>query len=400
MKTRRFAAFFLLLFCMSLTANAMPTAARLEGAITKFNSADFTGYICWNISCGKYGQYDYERHEEKMKALNLEDGKSKTFDVPGYIIDRDINEYPGVLFASEKDGILTITHQHPSGINEVVFEGDAPVPVEFNGRQTVRAFMGGYVYYLKAMEPVEYEETIHQAGAVDEWVEMKPACVSVQLCRYNSQAVSYEYHMRCTFGQHNVFDMSPISDYSISSTGNVAWIEKQFNAVEQRYTIDRIWIETPNGDCRILLDGNDMLDAGYDMRIVGDIAWLDDETLIVFASPNSGDSVWMPFKVDVNSGGFEQVCDTEGHWIETSWKVAPGSGVAVNEDGTMLAYLTQPSLINHGEEQPYKGNEDNYHVPVVLDLLSGKTHHIYEYKVDDEGIGEYRGFQWGIVWHY
>ena len=365
-------------------------------------------YLAWNVYFGELPTYDsiyetvetedgiVERYKENyirttdeqvFRAINLSNGKTKTFECPGYIIERDIEEYSGILFAEETEGILRITHMERNGTNEVVYEGEAPETVSIYGTQTVRAYMGGWLYYIKQVEDGKY-----------------------QLFRKDGTGNEFGYDLTATVAGNPYFreyNGSVIDGYSIRPDGTVAWIWSPYSDKNAD-----IYVQKPGEQKKKVMDREDLrkqeccsywedADDELDYSRISEraLCWYDEKELLFFTTDWD---VLELLKVNVDTGKIEYVKDSKGEKIQVDY-VPPsiGTNVVLSPNKKCLAYICSATYwgIREGLKEVFTGCEE---APVVLDLTTGEIDYVYIYGSAnaDSGKDEWRVPEsWRLVWH-
>lgn len=386
-----------LLACSSASAEELRYYWDLEAPLYDFDAGLLSGSLCWNTYTGDAALYDYNRYDEQATTVNLYNGEVEKLSCPGYIIDKDDREYSGVLFAREQDDLLTIIHYNGAGNEETVYQSSAPQPVEYLGRQTIRAYMGGYLYYLKALEDNGTEDVVIYDTTTEEYLPIAhityPKPVSAQLCRVGPDGDEYEYGLIGTYSTDRTprYDQSLIDGYAIHPNGAVAWIDVDYD-METHLYLTRIWVETPQSAKRIVVDSAFVREMGYSMIAENGICWLSEHELLFFVETLSpwGD-VYTLLQIDIESNEVVERRNSDGEAIQTEEPPIYGSGMILNPDQNELAYLTWSNWWNYTNGPTVF----NWDVPMVIDLRTGESYYVYRNSEEWEN----RACRWRISWY-
>ena len=366
-----------------------------DGKLADYKKDNLEGWLCWEIKIGDE-LYDYDAYQDCAISINLKDGSTKTYQrAVGYIIQKDDREYSGVLLAREKEDGIAIYHQDGTGINEIVYQGAKLEPFEFYGRQTIRAYMNGCLYYIKALEAPEMCSRAQYREDSGDWLYVEfPSSVPGQFCRIDANGEEHAYQLKRDFKDRDENKPNLIDGYAIHPNGTLAWVESVYETALEEYTTNRIVVESPDGDCRTVVEREEIAQMGYDHIAKRGMCWLDDQRLI-FTAYQGGD--YSLLVADIQNGGIERLTAQNGKPIVLDSELTRGSGYYLSPDRQYIAYMGLPNKVGD-----YYMSEENFDVPFVIDLRTGKVAYVYQYP-NRPGMGwdriVHRQNHWQLSWY-
>ena len=333
-----------------------------------YNAADIelNGHIVWTI------EGFWPEEPNLVKAVSLSDGVVQEWTlVEGYIIQKDSNEFDGVLYAVENSSAVEIWHIREDTSSSLIKRFEGILPYYDMGLQTIRAYMNGMLYYIKALE----NTGISYAQRGEEKVYV-PAARNGVLCRLDAYGNEYVYQLNnYAFNAFGV-SQSLISAYAIASDGKLAWAEVDTKSGKRA---TNIYVEIPGQGIEQII-GIDECAAlectGISSRYM---AWLDDDTLLFAVKRyleeqhHYADALYSFF---ISSGKYSPLTNEEDEQIYCWNEIALGSNMLINQEGTILTYMGQPNQWGDlGDDVMTQCS-----VPILIDLRTGIDYVCYQNK--------------------
>ena len=211
--------------------------------------SDYKGQIVWTIV--NDGKYETEEMH-LLKCISLESGKVREWTIENeYIIQKDPDEYDGVLYAVEDGEQVQVWLAQPDGHREQLSTYTITYPYWDHGPQTVRAYMHGTLYYIKSLEKIDPEEPNYSF----------PAYPAV-LCSMDAEGNEYVYQLNN--------DLQPSDSmfhyFAISPYGKVAWVTAS-NPSDSRQSARSMFVETPGQGVKEVLPEGIEEELGWNTAI-------------------------------------------------------------------------------------------------------------------------------------
>lgn len=326
----------------------------LFGCASALAGADSS--ICWTL----FSDIDTDARRAFTRILDPDTGKSKDYDHPGgYIIQKDVHEFPGVLYARMDTEALRIVHRAPDGKEETIYEGSSLAVYWANGDQTVRAFMDGCLYYVK-VQSYEGTSTDHYSR------EIHPNPADGQFCRIDANGNEYAYQRIVPAG--HAFDI--ISGYALHPNGTLAWVETENDPRYPDLNYNDIHIESPEGGHRIIVDPSRFPPDYY--YIPESLCWLDEHTLLFTMYRYHASESYL-FTVDTKTEEIQPLLSKSGKELSMDKKLGVGI-MTLDASGRYLAHFAEDA----GDTDADRGYKFRS-IPSILDLHTGKERRAASY---------------------
>ena len=347
-----------------------------------YNAKDsnYKGQIVWTIVHDERDQQELHL----LKCISLESGEVREWTINNeYIIQKDPDEYDGVLYAVEDDEQVEIWLTQPDGQREQLASYTLTYPYWYHGPQTVRAYMHGTLYYIKSLEKVSPEDA-------DRFL---PAAV---LCSIDAEGNEYTYQLNNEpYPTNSVFHYFAISPY-----GKVAWVTAS-ERVNYRTRARSLLVETPGqGVEQVLPEGiEEQLSWDIDNKMRGGIygqslCWIDENHLMFgsFAATDDRAREHL-YMLQLDSGEVKPLLNADGNPIIMYHSIQGASCVYYNREENLIAYLGSPT-----SAVEWDLCNDAAAVPHIIDLNTGKNYVLYQIKATAECKGEFRNQTVQLSW--
>jgi len=347
---------------------------KFDAPLYNASKAKLEGDIFWTI------EGFWPEEPDLIKSISLSNGEVQEWDLEaGYIIQKDPDEFDGVLYAVENNPTVEIWHVGKDFSRTLVKAYDIPLPYYDMGLQTIRAYMNGALYYIKALEDTGTSYTMR--GELKVYV---PAARDAVLCRLDADGNEYEYqlnnHVPNAFG----VCQSLINGYAISTDGKVVWAETE---LKNSQDAPNVYVEIPGQGVKQII-GTDVcsaLQCGYIQSWY--LTWLNNDTLLFAVNRYLKEEYTHAnalYTFHLPSGKYEPLTNSKGEQIYCWNYIVPGSNIVACREGTMLAYMGQANC-QFGE----LGNPSMVEcsVPIVIDLKTGTDYACYQNKESEDDPG-------------
>lgn len=349
-----------------------------------YNAEDsnYKGEIVWTIVNDRRD----ERYEELhlLKCISLESGEVREWTINNeYIIQKDPDEYDGVLYAVEDDEQVEIWLTQPDGQREQLASYTITYPYWEHGPQTVRAYMHGTLYYIKSLEKIDPDEPRFSPY---------PAV----LCSIDAEGNEYVYQLN---NDPHPSD-SMFHYFAISPYGKVVWVTAS-RISYYRTAARSLLVETPGQGVEQVLPGGieEQLswdnDEIYNGGIYGQsLCWIDEDHLM-FGSKGSIDDYMLEhlYMLQLSSGEVTPLLNVDGNPIIMYHSIQGASCVYYNREENLIAYLGSP---NRAIE--WDICYDEVAVPHIIDLNTGKNYVLYQNNIKSSFEGEFRNQTGQLSW--
>lgn len=346
--------------------------------------SDFKSEIVWTIVNDGHEWSHEELH--LIKCMSLESGKVREWTLKNeYIIQKDPDEYDGVLYAVEYDEEVQVWLMQPDGQREQLASYTITYPYWDDGPQTVRAYMHGTLYYIKSLEKIDPEEPNYSF----------PAYPAV-LCSIDAEGNEYIYQLDN--------DPQPADSmfhyFAISPYGKVAWVTDS-KISNYRTRARSLLVETPGqGVKQILPEGIEEqlgwdIDDLYKGGIYGQsLCWIDEDRPM-FGSIGSIDGYMLPhlYMLQLDNGEVKPLLNVDGNPIIMYHSIQGASCVYYNREENLIAYLGSPTRAIEWDIR-----NDDVAVPHIIDLKTGRNHVLYQNKIKSSDEGEFRNQTGQLSW--
>lgn len=343
--------------------------------------SDYKGGIAWTIvNDGKF----QEEELHLLKCISLESGKVREWTIQNeYIIQKDPDEYDGVLYAVEEDEQVQIWQAQPDGRQERLAAYTITYPYWDHGPQTVRAYMHGTLYYIKSLEKVEPDDVYSPWHAA-------------VLCSIDAEGNEYVYQLNNDADpQDAVFHY-----FAISPFGKVAWVTAP-NAWDYRHNARSILVETPGQGVKEVLPEGVEEELGWNPAdsyaggVYGQsLCWMDEDHLM-FGNKGSFDEYYRVhlYTLQLDSGEVRQMRNDDGEPIIMYHSIQGVSCVYYNREENLIAYLGSPTSAIEWDL-----TDDSAAVPHIIDLHTGRNYVLYEIQAKSSFEGEFRNQTGQLSW--
>ena len=345
------------------------------------NETDYKHEIVWTIMHDEKDQQELHL----LKCMSLESGQVMEWTIENeYIIQKDPDEYDGVLYAVEDDEQVQIWLMQPDGRREQLASYTITYPYWCHGPQTVRAYMHGTLYYIKSLEKVSPKEAdVSWHAAV--------------LCSIDAKGNEYIYHLN-----NNADPVDAVFHYfAISPHGKVAWVTAS-EANRYRYFARSIMLEIPGQDVKSVLPEGIEGQMGWDTDtsyqsggIYGQsLCWIDDDHLM-FGSFGITDGYRLPhlYILQPDCEEVRPLSSVDNEPIKMYHSIQGASCVYYNREENLIAYLGSPNA-----QIEWDLRNDEAAVPHIIDLNTGKNYVLYQIKATSIDEGEFRNQTGQLSW--
>lgn len=351
-----------------------------------YNAEDsnYKSEIAWTIvNDGRYEGYE-EVH--LLKCISLESGRVREWTIKNeYIIQKDPDEYDGVLYAVEYDEEVQVWLVQPDGQQEQLASYTISYPYWEDGPQTVRAYMHGTLYYIKSSEKTDPEE------AKKPTYSPYPAV----LCSIDAEGNEYVYQLN---NEPHPSD-SMFHYFAISPYGKVAWVTAS-KISYYRTAARSLLVETPGQGVKQVLPEGIEEQLGWNIDILDEggiygqsLCWIDEDHLMFGSRGNIDDYDEHLYMLQLDSGKVNPLLNVDGDPIKMYHSIQGASCVYYNREENLIAYLGSPTS---AKEWDYC--HDEVAVPHIIDLNTGRNYVLYKNNIKSSDEGEFRNQTGQLSW--
>ena len=327
----------------------------------------FKGSIYWTIEGFWPGE------PSLIKSISLSNGKIHEWSLEeGYIIQKNPDEFAGVLYAVENNPVVEIWHVDAGSTRTLIATYDIPLPYYERGMQTVRAYMNGALYYIKALE----DTGIYYATKGSEIQVGVPRDRKAVLCRLDADGSEYEYQLNNYTPNALGACQSLLNAYAIAADGKAAWCEL---IPHRELYAQNIVVETPKQGTKQVFGEAERTELQCENIPSRYITWLDENTIMFavdrFLADEHTHAIEL-YAMDVSSGEIISLTDAEGKQLCCYNEIVPGSNIVINRNRDLMIYMGLP---NSSFPDSY-GADLESSIPIVIDLKTGKSYACYQNK--------------------
>lgn len=193
-----------------------------------------------------------------------------------------------------------------------------------------------------------------------------------QLCRMDSDGSAYRYGLVANC-EHWTYQPRILDEYAINPNGTVAWVDSDEDNIKLQ-----IVVENPALEDTVFISCEEFKKNGYGELLDGSICWINDKELVVgIEEVPLGEDILLC----VNTETMEMcpLMTRDGDMIILKYGLRLGSGMHVSPDGRYIAYFAWSNWLEYLAGTSVVEYNENYDVPVILDLYTGMTYRVYEY---------------------
>ena len=345
--------------------------------------SNYKSEIAWTIvNDGRYEGYE-EVH--LLKCISLKNGKVREWTIKNeYIIQKDPDEYDGVLYAVEYDEEVQVWLAQPDGQREQLASYTITYPYWEKGPQTVRAYMHGTLYYIKSLEKIDPEAP-----------RTYPPYPAV-LCSIDAEGNEYVYQLN-----NDPAPLYAIFHYfAISPYGKVAWVTAS-EIKDYRTAARSLLVETPGQGVKQVLPEGIEEQLGWNIDILDEggiygqsLCWIDEDHLM-FGSKGSIDDNMLEhlYMLQLSSGEVTPLLNVDGNPIIMYHSIQGASCVYYNREENLIAYLGSPTRAIEWDIC-----NDDVAVPHIIDLNTGRNYVLYKNNIKSSDEGEFRNQTGQLSW--
>jgi len=343
---------------------------KFDAPLYQASTAKLKGDIFWTI------EGFWPEEPDLIKSVSLSDGKTQDWQLEaGYIIQKNPDEFDGVLYAVENNPVVEIWHVGKDTSRTLIETYEIPLPYYDIGLQTVRAYMNGALYYIRALE--DTGTTYAMRGDLKVYV---PAARKAVLCRRDADGSEYAYQLNNYVPNGFGACQSLINGYAISPGGKVAWAETDR---ENGKYAPNVYVEIPAQGIRRIIGPDECAALGCEAVRSRYLAWLDEDTLLFAVNRHLAEQHTYAdalYTLHILSGKCEPLTNDRGEQLYCWHEIVPGSNMAANREGTLIAYMGQPNQWGDlGDDVMTQCS-----VPVVIDLKTGMDYACYQNKASED----------------